>query len=230
MSALVGQADPGQTALMQTDPDRSPAAVRKQEAPPDGAAPEWALVTVLFADIRGFTTFADKATARETVDFLNGFFSQVIPVVERQGGTVNQLLGDGLLAVFGAPGPLPDHADRALAAGQEMLAAVNGGAGQRYPIGIGINSGLVLFGRLGGGGHWATSVIGDPVNVASRVQDATRDLDEPLLLTEATRCLLEASVNAVEPVGPIRLKGKDQLVLVHRLRRAERLSDGAPPS
>ncbi len=179
--------------------------------------PEWAMVTVLFADIRGFTTFADAATARETVDYLNAFFSTVIPVVEGHGGTVHQLLGDGLLAVFGSPVPLPDHADRAVAAGAQMLDALEERPGLTCPIGIGINSGLVLVGHIGGGTHYGTSIIGDPVNVASRVQDATRDLDELLLLTEATRCLLDRPVPAVEPVRAIPLKGKAKPVLVHRL-------------
>jgi adenylate cyclase len=70
--------------------------------------PEWAMVTVVFVDIRGFTTFADRSTAREAVDHLNGFFGLAVPAVERLGGSVNKLLGDGLLAVFS----MPDHADR----------------------------------------------------------------------------------------------------------------------
>ena len=71
--------------------------------------PEWAMVTVAFVDIRGFTAFADRSTARQAVDHLNGFFELAVPVVERHGGSVNKLLGDGLLAVFS----MPDHADRA---------------------------------------------------------------------------------------------------------------------
>lgn len=179
--------------------------------------PEWALVTVLFADIRGFTSFAERATARETVEYLNAFFGVAVPVVERRGGTVFQLLGDGLLAVFGAPAALQDHADCAVLAGAEVLAAVEAHLGDRCRIGIGINSGLVVVGQIGGGRHHPLSVIGDPVNVASRVQDATRDLHELLLLTEATRCLLETQAEAVEAVAAIPLKGKSQDVLVHRL-------------
>lgn len=192
-------------------------------APPRGLGvtehvePEWAMVTVLFADIRGFTTFADRATARDTVDYLNEFFGAVIPVVERHGGFVHQLLGDGLLALFGAPLPLPDHPDCAIAAGAAMLEVVDERMGNRCRIGIGINSGLVLIGTIGGGEHGrGLGVIGDPVNVASRVEGATRDLGEPLLVTEATRCLLESGGPALEPVGALSLKGKSQPVQVHR--------------
>jgi adenylate cyclase len=173
--------------------------------------PEWAMVTVAFADIRGFTTFADRATAREAVDYLNGFFELAVPAVERHGGSVNKLLGDGLLAVF----DMPDHADRALACSTDLLATVE----ERYRIGIGLNSGLVLVGTIGGGGYCEAGVVGDPVNVSARVQDATRELAEPLLLTEATRCLLEDGATGLEPRGSLSLRGKAKPVTVYAPRR-----------
>jgi adenylate cyclase len=178
----------------------------------DRITPEWAMVTVAFVDIRGFTSFADRATAREAVDYLNGFFELVIPVVERHGGSVNKLLGDGLLAVFA----MPDHADRALACSTEVLTTVDGS----YRVGIGLNSGLVLIGRIGGGGHCEIGVVGDPVNVSARVQDATRELGEPLLLTEATRCLLDGgAAAALGPRGELALRGKRAPVAVYAPER-----------
>jgi adenylate cyclase len=178
--------------------------------------PEWAMVTVAFVDIRGFTSFADRSTAREAVDYLNGFFELAVPVVERHGGSVNKLLGDGILGVFGAPDPLPDHADRALVASADLLDALEG----RYRVGIGLNSGLVLVGTIGGGGHSEFGVVGDPVNVSARVQDATRDLGEPLLLTEATRCLLDDGAYAsLEARGVLTLKAKRDPVAIYAPRR-----------
>jgi adenylate cyclase len=179
--------------------------------------PEWEMVTVLFVDIRGFTTFADNATAREAVDYLNEFFGVVVPVLTAHGGHANKLLGDGLLGVFGAPERLPDHADRALAAAEDMLRTVEDHFGERCRIGIGINSGLVLVGTIGGGDLTELGVVGDPVNVAARVQDATRELGEPLLLTEATRLLLDHSEIHLEPRGTLSLKGKAKPVAVHGL-------------
>lgn len=179
--------------------------------------PEWEMVTVLFVDIRGFTSFADRSTAREAVEYLNEFFGLVVPIVAAHGGHVNKLLGDGLLGVFGAPSRCPDHADRALAAAQEMLASVESHLGERCRIGIGINSGLVLVGTIGGGDLTEYGVIGDPVNVAARIQDATRTLREPLLLTEATRCLLEDAAKTLETRGSLRLKGKSEPVAVYGL-------------
>ncbi len=179
--------------------------------------PEWALVTVLFVDIRGFTTFADRSTAHEAVAYLNEFFGLVVPIVTAHAGHANKLLGDGLLGVFGAPEALPDHADRALAAASAMLHGVESHFGERCRIGIGVNSGLVLVGTIGGGELVELGVVGDPVNVAARVQDATRELGESLLLTEATRSLLEDRDSGIESRGTLSLRGKAQPVAVYRL-------------
>jgi adenylate cyclase len=176
--------------------------------------PEWAMVTIAFVDIRGFTAFADRSTAREAVEYLNEFFAVAVPVVSAHGGHVNKLLGDGLLAVFGAPDPLPDHADRALAAAAELLAAVERTLGDRCRIGIGVNSGLVLVGTIGADEVVELGVVGDPVNVAARVQDATRDLGEPVLVTEATRLLLNDE-RKLDPRGTISLRGKARPIAVY---------------
>jgi adenylate cyclase len=182
------------------------------------------MVSVMFVDIRGFTTFADRSTPREAVDRLNEFFGLTIPVLTRHGGHANKLLGDGLLGVFGAPRSVPDHADRALAAASDMLRAVQERFGEGLRIGIGINSGLVLVGTIGGGGLVELGVIGDPVNVAARVQDATRELGEPLLLTEATRVLLDGPGEGLVARGSLTLRGKREPVTVHglALRNASR--------
>lgn len=176
------------------------------------------MVTVLFVDIRGFTSFADRSTAREAVDYLNEFFELVVPIVAQHGGHANKLLGDGLLAVFGAPTPLPDHPDRAVAAARGMLRSVESQFGERCRIGIGVNSGLVLVGTMGGGELTELGVIGDPVNVAARVQDATRELGEAVLVTEATRALLEAEAADLAHCGSLKLRGKAKPVEVYGVR------------
>ena len=169
--------------------------------------PEWALVSVLFVDIRGFTSLADRESSRYAASYLTEFFDAVVPVIAAHDGEVNQMLGDGLLAVFRTP----THADRALAAGLAMIEAV----GERYRIGVGINSGLVLIGTMGGGGITRFGLVGDPVNVAARVQDATRDMGEPLLLTEATRVLLDHGHDSLVERGSLELRGKSAPVNVY---------------
>src|SRR5918992_974123 len=144
-------------------------------------------VTVMFVDVRDFTSLADRSSPGETVAFLTEFFELVVPIVKQQGGLANEFLGDGLLAGFGAPEPLPDHAERAVAAAREILEAIQRRFHGEVGIGIGINSGPVVIGSVGGGGRLEFTVVGDPVNVAARVEAATRDTGDPALLTEATR-------------------------------------------
>jgi adenylate cyclase len=180
--------------------------------------PEWAMVTIAFIDIRGFTGFADRATAREAATYLTEFFSIAVPVLWEHGGQVTKLLGDGLMTVFGAPIAGPDHADRAIAAASDLLAAVDRSLGDRCRIGIGINSGLVLVGTMGADPVVELGVVGDPVNVASRVQDATDELGEPLLVTEATRLMLETPRSDLVSRGSIALRGKAAPITVCGLR------------
>jgi adenylate cyclase len=181
--------------------------------------PRDAMVTALMLDVQGFTDFAHRATAREAVDLLNELFAVTIPILEKHGCHVNKLLGDGVLGIFGAPEPLPDHADRAIEAAVEILAAIEGALGDRCCVGIGINSGLVLAGTMGAGTTWELGVIGDPVNVAARVEKATREIGEPMLVTEATHCLAERTAVGLEPRGTIAVRGKPDPIRVYAAAR-----------
>jgi adenylate cyclase len=171
-------------------------------------------VTVLFVDIRDFTAFAERSTARETVAYLNDFFGLVVPIVERHRGHPNKFIGDGLMGVFGAPERLSDHAGCALAAAREMAAAVEERYGSSLRVGIGLNSGPVSVGSVGGGGRLEFTVIGDAVNVASRVEHLTRETGDAILLTEATRCLLDDAED-LDPRGDVTLKGKSDPIPVY---------------
>lgn len=182
---------------------------------------EDAMVTVLFVDIRDFTRFADRVTAREAVGLLNEFFGIVVPVLETHGGHVDKYLGDGVLGVFGAPIALPDHADRAVAAAGAIAVAVDAHFGARCRVSVGVNTGLVLVGTIGGGSRFELGIIGDPVNVAARVEQATRGTGDAVLVTEATRCLLE-SPDALMPRGSVSLKGKGAPVAVYALASEQR--------
>ncbi|MDX6665499.1 MAG: adenylate cyclase [Solirubrobacteraceae bacterium] len=169
-------------------------------------------VTVLFLDIRGFTAFAERSSAHEVVARLNEFFEKVVPVVCAHGGHANKFIGDGLLGVFGAPDRLEDHADRAVAAALEVAQLVRESFGEDLRIGIGINSGPVVAGTVGGGGHLEFTVIGDAVNTAARVEEVTRQTGDDVLITEATRCLLADGGPPCEPRPMVELKGKTERV------------------
>jgi class 3 adenylate cyclase len=169
-------------------------------------------VSVVFVDICNFTAFAERASARETVAYLNEFFGLVVPILDRHRGHANKFIGDGILGVFGAPERMRDHADRALEAACDITGAVEDRYGGELTMGVGINSGLVSAGSIGGGGRLKFGVIGDTVNVAARVERATRELGDRVLLTEATRCLLTRDAVPLEPRGTIPLKGKSEPV------------------
>ena len=130
-----------------------------------------------------------------------------MPVLEEHGGRVQQFLGDGLLGVFGAPEPLPDHADRGVAAARDDRRCGRGAtSASAAASSVGVNSGLVMVGTIGGGSRFELGIIGDPVNVAARVEQATRRTGDSVLVTEATRCLMER--DGLAPRGALELKGK----------------------
>ena len=172
-------------------------------------------VTVLFLDIRGFTELAERQGARAVVEQLNAFYGRVVPVIEHHGGHANKFVGDGLLAVFGAPDRQPDHADRAVAAALEVVEQVRRAYGDGLRVGIGVNTGRVLAGTIGGGGHVEFTVIGDAVNTAARVEQLTRETGDDVLLTEATRRLLRRDHGAFFERPKVVLKGKRQVVRLY---------------
>ena len=175
-------------------------------------------VTVMFLDVRDFTTLAERLSAAEVVAVLNRVFEQIVPVIHAHGGHVDKYVGDGLLAVFGAPRRQEDHADQALRASRSIADAVAREFGDELSIGVGLNSGRVVAGNVGGAGRLEFSVIGDAVNVAARVEAATRRTGDPVLISEHTRALLsDVAAASLEPRPTITLKGRSQPVALFAL-------------
>jgi adenylate cyclase len=171
-------------------------------------------ITVMFIDVRSFTGFAERTPAPEVVAALNGLFERIVPIIHKHGGRVDKFVGDGLMAVFGAPSRQPDHADRALAAGLEIEQTLKTGD-QDLTVGIGLNSGPVVAGNIGGAGRLEFGVIGDAVNVAARVEAATRQTGDTVLVAERTKALLTAEhPELIERTG-IELKGKTATVSLY---------------
>ncbi len=174
-------------------------------------------VTVMFIDIRDFTPFAEANTAEDTVARLNALFEIVVPAVVEAGGHVNKFLGDGALAVFGAPNDLPDHADAALRIAQVIDRLVTERFGQELRIGIGINTGVVIAGTIGGGGKLEFTLIGDAVNVAARVEQLTKTTGDTILLTQQCVDALASRPAGLIDRGSHALKGKSAPVQVFSL-------------
>jgi adenylate cyclase len=165
-------------------------------------------VTVMFVDIRDFTPFAEANTAEDTVARLNAVFEVVVPAVVDAGGHVNKFLGDGALAVFGAPNDLADHADAAVSAAvliDRLVAERFGGA---LRVGIGINTGVVIAGTIGGGSKLEFTLIGDTVNVAARVEQLTKTTGDTILVTQHTVDALGSRPTTLTGRGSHELKGK----------------------
>lgn len=170
--------------------------------------------SVLFADIRNFTTLAETLTPRETVDMLNEIFTELFEAVSAAGGVLDKYIGDAVMAVFGAPLSRGDDAGNAIRAAlrmQEMMASINTRREARgQPIlrlGIGISSGEVVAGTIGSPKRMDYTVIGDSVNLAARLQDLTKTYNRDIITCERT-VALSAGVAEFEEVATIQVKGR----------------------
>jgi adenylate cyclase len=173
--------------------------------------------TVLFADIRSFTSFAERTAPDRVIEVLNRYFGEMSDAVLDNGGTLVAFLGDGLIAVFGAPVECADHADRALAAAREMLRerlprfnawVVERGYDEPFRMGIGISSGALMSGNVGSERRLEYTAIGDTVNTAARIESLTKELGHPVLLSESTRDLLAAGPDGLVYVDEVTVRGR----------------------
>ncbi|MCB1318956.1 MAG: adenylate/guanylate cyclase domain-containing protein, partial [Leptospiraceae bacterium] len=180
-------------------------------------------VTVLFADIRGFTTFSEGRAPSEVVAWLNRFFEEMSGAIEAHGGLVNKYIGDAILAVFNAPLPLADHPRHAVEAAQEMLERleklnqqVEQSDTATIRIGIGIETGTAMVGNIGSQNRLEYTVIGDAVNTASRVESLCKRFDCSLLITERVARAIENTHTATK-VARGKVKGKQSTATVYTL-------------
>jgi class 3 adenylate cyclase len=171
-------------------------------------------VTVMFVDVRDFTPFAEANSAEDTVARLNALFEIVVPAVVETGGHVNKFLGDGALGVFGAPDDLADHADAAVSAAALINRLVSERFDGELRIGIGINTGPVIAGTIGGAGKLEFTLIGDTVNVAARVEQLTKTTGDTILLTRQTVDALVRRPSGLADRGSHALKGKSAAMQV----------------
>jgi class 3 adenylate cyclase len=182
-------------------------------------------VSVMFVDVRDFTPFAEANSAEDTVARLNALFEIVVPAVVDAGGHVNKFLGDGALAVFGAPNDLADHAGAAVTAAVLIHRLVAERFDGDLRIGIGINTGLVIAGTIGGAGKLEFTLIGDTVNVAARVEQLTKTTGDTILLTHQTVDALATRPLGLTDRGSHALKGKSAAVQLFGLdARADAIS------
>jgi adenylate cyclase len=176
-------------------------------------------------DMRGFTTMSEGRVPRAVVEILDRLFARATSAVESQGGLVDKFIGDAVLAVFGVPLPEADHAARGVEAARELLRQLRELNGELaavalppIAIGVGVHTGTVLAGRIGGGGRLEYTVIGDAVNVASRLQTATKDLGVPVAISAETWQALPAGARTgLRILRAVSVKGRTGPVTVYGL-------------
>lgn len=186
-------------------------------------------VTLIFTDIRGFTTLSESVKSEVVVEWLNDYFSRMHRIVCSYGGHINKFIGDGLMIVFGAPIARGDklEARAAVACGLEMLAEVERlndewkGTGRPHiAIGVGIHTGEATCGVVGAEGRLEYTVIGDTVNLAARLESTTKEKGVPILISDATAQLLGVDYET-SPLGDVKVKGKSQHTVVLTVRKSE---------
>jgi adenylate cyclase len=177
-------------------------------------------MTVLFSDIRGFTTVTEKGVPEQLVAQLNEYFSRMVDVVFRHGGTIDKFVGDMVMALFGAPVDDPDHAEHAVAAAVDMCAELHelnrkwkAEGRPQLDIGVGINSGGMIAGNIGSSSIMSYTVIGDNVNLGSRLESLNKEYKTRIIISDATRSLLHGSYE-IRPLGDVVVKGKTRPVAI----------------
>jgi adenylate cyclase len=187
--------------------------------------------TLLFSDLRGFTSFSETRTPAEVIDILNDYLSEMTHAILDHGGTLISFMGDGIMALFGAPLDQPDHRDRAVEAAREMLSRLddfNGrmsqhGLSKPFRMGIGINTGPVMCGNVGSERRLEYTAIGDPVNTASRIEGMTKETRHPVHVAASTVDGLERTTDLVV-IGDLAVRGRESTI------RLFGLAEYAPPA
>lgn len=181
-------------------------------------------ISIIFSDIRGFTTLSEKLSPEEVVALLNPYLEAMSKVIYKHGGTVDKYEGDAIIAFFGEPVPYKDHAVRALRASLDMRKALvelkdqwaKEGRPSKIEMGIGINSGEVFVGMVGSEQRINYTVIGDNANLASRLQDLTKTYDWPILISESTYQHVKNEFDC-EFADAVTVKGKTKAVNVYKV-------------
>jgi adenylate cyclase len=181
-------------------------------------------MTVLFSDIRGFTTVTERGDPEELVSQLNEYFSRMVEIVFRNKGTVDKFVGDMVMALFSAPLDDPAHADNAVQAAVEMvkeLGELNRGwlakGMTQLDLGIGVNSGDMIAGNIGSSSIMSYTVIGDNVNLGARLESLNKDYKTRIIISEATRARLTGDYTT-RPLGDVVVKGKSKAVQIFEVQ------------
>jgi adenylate cyclase len=182
-------------------------------------------ISVLFCDIRGFTSISENLPPEKVVQLLNEYFESMVEVVFRNKGTLDKFIGDGMMVIFGAPDDDPYQEENALKAAVEMQAELRKLADKWRPeglnlrIGIGINSGPAIVGNIGSSQRMEYTAIGDTVNLASRLESATKELGVGILLSEYTHNAVRGTFR-FKNMGAVQVRGRNEAVMTYSIEES----------
>jgi adenylate cyclase len=192
----------------------------------------------MFSDLRGFTSFSETLEPERVIDALNRYLTEMSEAILNHGGTLVAYMGDGIMAVFGAPLRQDDHADRALEAAREMLDRLQGfNAWLReeqlhdgFKMGIGLNSGPVMSGNVGSERRLEYTALGDTTNTAARLEGMTKGTPHQLYLADTTHQALTRPADDLEAVGEAEVRGRKAKVRLWSLRDGDVPAAAEPPA
>jgi adenylate cyclase len=193
--------------------------------------------TVMFSDLRGFTSFAETLQPEQVIDALNRYLTAMSEAILEHGGTLVAYMGDGIMAVFGAPIQQDDHADRALSAARNMLERLEGFNGwlreqelhQGFKMGIGLNTGPVMSGNVGSERRLEYTALGDTTNTAARLEGMTKGTPHQLYLADSTRAALRTPAADLVEVGDFEVRGRKAKITLWSLAEEQSVVTQTPP-
>jgi len=195
--------------------------------------------TVLFSDLRGFTSFSETQPAARVIEVVNYYLNEMTEAILAAGGTLISYMGDGIMAVFGAPLEQQDHADRAVVAATEMIGArldhfnawlAEQGFDRGFEMGVGLNSGTVMAGNVGSEQRVEYTAIGDTTNTASRLEGMTKNSEAMLFIAASTRERMRSGADELQLVGEFEIRGRTHKLAVWTIRTADPTAGGAAES
>ena len=212
----------------------SPEVIRRVLSDPELVQPRKSEITVLFSDVRGFTTISEKLDAQELARLLNGYLTEMTRIIFRHQGTLDKYIGDAVMAIWGAPFTEPKHGERCCEAALSMLSRLSelqqGWLSEGLPameIGIGINTGIASVGNMGSSLRYGYTAMGDTVNLASRLEGLNKEYGTSILISESTRADVTNDQIIIREIDFIRVKGKNQPVTIFEiLSRQAAANDG----
>jgi adenylate cyclase len=211
----------------------SPEVIRRLLSDPERVKPRKTEVTILFSDIRGFTTISENLDAQELAALLNAYLTDMTKIIFRHQGTLDKYIGDAVMAIWGAPFDAPDHAAKCCAAAVDMLVKLSqmqkDWRARGFPeldIGIGINTGIASVGNMGSTLRYGYTAMGDSVNLASRLEGLNKEYGTRIVISESTRMEIKSDALIFRELDLIRVKGKLQPVTIYEVLSAEAAENG----